>query len=101
MATLYSSREVALARAALPAPKCGNELWPKADAHLPLRAYRGAIARLQPVVLTFRRSGKAGLRLSTSVSGLGRVSRASPVQTAMRNCTRDEGGPFGFGDQEL
>src|SRR6202048_2172154 len=27
------------------------------------------------------------------------VSRASPVQTAVRNCTRDEGGPFGFGDQ--
>jgi hypothetical protein len=35
MATLYSSREGALARAASPAPKCGNELWPKADAHLP------------------------------------------------------------------
>ena len=50
MATLYSSREVALARAASPAPKCGNELWPKADAHLPLRAYRGAIARLQPMM---------------------------------------------------
>src|SRR6202022_3792328 len=29
----------------------------------------------------------------------GFVSRASPVQTAVRNCTRDEGGPFGFGDQ--
>jgi hypothetical protein len=29
----------------------------------------------------------------------GLVSRASPVQTAVRNCTRDEGGPFGFGDQ--
>jgi hypothetical protein len=29
----------------------------------------------------------------------GFVSRASPVQTAARNCTRDEGGPFGFGDQ--
>jgi hypothetical protein len=29
------------------------------------------------------------------------VSRVSPVQTALRNCTRDEGGPFGFGDQEL
>ena len=27
------------------------------------------------------------------------VSRASPVQTAVRNCTRDEGRPFGFGDQ--
>jgi integrase len=29
------------------------------------------------------------------------VSRASPVQTAMRNCTKDEGGPFGFGNQVL
>jgi hypothetical protein len=27
------------------------------------------------------------------------VSRASPVHTALRNCTGDEGGPFGFGDQ--
>src|SRR5712672_1493659 len=33
-------------------------------------------------------------------SGPGRVSRASPVHTVVRNCTRDEGGPFGFGDQE-
>src|SRR5215475_14215322 len=28
-----------------------------------------------------------------------RVSRASPVQTAMRNCTRDEGRPFEAGSQ--
>ena len=35
------------------------------------------------------------------MTALGLVSRASPVQTAGRNCTRDEGGPFGFGDQEL
>ncbi len=35
------------------------------------------------------------------MSGSGCVSRVSPVQTALRNCTRDEGGPFGFGDQEL
>jgi hypothetical protein len=34
-------------------------------------------------------------------AALGRVSRASPVHTAVRNCTRDEGGPFGFGDQVL
>ena len=33
------------------------------------------------------------------LSGEGLVSRVSPVQTAVRNCTRDEGGPFGFGDQ--
>src|SRR3989304_9623458 len=29
----------------------------------------------------------------------GLVSRVSPVQTAVRNCTGDEGRPFGFGDQ--
>jgi len=29
------------------------------------------------------------------------VSRASPVQTAVRNCTRDEGGPFEVGNQVL
>ena len=30
---------------------------------------------------------------------MGLVSRVSPVQTAVRNCTGDEGRPFGFGDQ--
>ena len=39
--------------------------------------------------------------LRRRMSQLGRVSRASPVHTAMRNCTRDEGGPFGFGNQVL
>jgi hypothetical protein len=33
------------------------------------------------------------------MSGLGLVSRASPVHAATRNCAGDEGGPFGFGDQ--
>jgi hypothetical protein len=33
------------------------------------------------------------------MSGTGRVSRASPVQTAVRDCTRDEGGPFEAGRQ--
>jgi hypothetical protein len=28
-----------------------------------------------------------------------RVSRAWPVHTVARNCTRDGGGPSGFGDQ--
>ncbi len=32
---------------------------------------------------------------------MGLVSRALPVQTASRNCMRDEGGPFGFGNQVL
>jgi hypothetical protein len=35
--------------------------------------------------------------LTTAEMGL--VSRASSVHTALRNCTGDEGGPFGFGDQ--
>ena len=34
-----------------------------------------------------------------SESGL--VSRATPVHTAKRNCTRDGGGPFEFGNQVL
>ena len=34
-----------------------------------------------------------------SIHGI--VSRVAPVQTAVRNCTRDEGGPFGFGNQVL
>src|SRR5215831_6213661 len=33
-------------------------------------------------------------------SASGRVSRASYELSAARNCTRDEGGPFEFGDQE-
>ena len=37
--------------------------------------------------------------LLMSESGL--VSRVTPVQTAKRNCTRDEGGPFEFGNQVL
>jgi hypothetical protein len=35
------------------------------------------------------------------MSVLGLVSRASPVHTAMRNCTRDEGRPFEVGNQVL
>ena len=32
---------------------------------------------------------------------MGLVSRASPVQTALRNCTRDEGRSFEVGNQVL
>jgi hypothetical protein len=35
------------------------------------------------------------------MSGLGLVSRVQPVHTAVRNCTRDEGGPFEVGNQVL
>ena len=36
-----------------------------------------------------------------ATSDNGRVSRVSPVHTAIRNCTRDEGGPFEVGNQVL
>src|SRR5215831_21050909 len=35
-----------------------------------------------------------------AMSATGRVSRAPHELFAARNCTRDEGGPFEFGDQE-
>jgi hypothetical protein len=34
-------------------------------------------------------------------SGSGIVSRVTPVHTAVRNCTRDEGRPFEVGNQVL
>jgi hypothetical protein len=36
-----------------------------------------------------------------ATSALGLVSRVTPVHTAMRNCTRDEGRSFEFGNQVL
>ena len=47
-----------------------------------------------PVLTNVRYSAHA-------MSAPGRVSRVPPVQTAMRNCTRDEGGPFEIGNQVL
>jgi hypothetical protein len=35
------------------------------------------------------------------MTAVGLVSRVTPVQTAMRNCTRDEGRSFEFGNQVL
>ena len=39
------------------------------------------------------------LRMANVAYGSCVTSIAGP--NGMRNCTRDEGGPFGFGDQEL
>jgi len=35
------------------------------------------------------------------ISAIGLVSRVTPVHAALRNCTRDEGRPFEFGNQVL
>src|SRR5262245_58150977 len=39
------------------------------------------------------------MRSLLPMTAMGLVSRVSPVQTAVRNCTRNEGGPCEFGDQ--
>jgi hypothetical protein len=44
---------------------------------------------------------RSGRDLSSWMSVTGLVSRVTPVQMALRNCTRDEGGPFEFGNQVL
>jgi hypothetical protein len=45
-----------------------------------------------------RNNGRSPLR---APSALGLVSRVTPVHTALRNCTGDEGRPFEFGNQVL
>ena len=40
------------------------------------------------------------ISLALTMSQLGLASRVTPVHTALRNSTRDEGGPFGFDDQD-
>ena len=56
---------------------------------------------LESLIDSLQKAGVPECARYRGTSELGRVSRASSVQTAVRNCTRDEGGPFGFGDQEL
>ena len=46
-----------------------------------------------------KRNWELLLALHMSVPGI--VSRVTPVHTAVRNCTRDEGGPFEVGNQVL
>src|SRR5262249_36987112 len=52
-----------------------------------------------PITLRWGVVHHSKIRLPRSGSGL--VSRVSPVQTALRNCTRDEGRSFEVGNQVL
>ena len=51
--------------------------------------------------ITSLRSADSERDGARNMSLMGLVSRISPVQTAVCNCTRDEGGPFGIGNQLL
>src|SRR5258708_32144521 len=54
------------------------------------------------VAATYERRGRFSSASDTDrMSGNGLVSRVTPVHTALRNCTRDEGRPFEFGNQVL
>src|SRR5438445_787375 len=48
-----------------------------------------------------RERGVHHSKITALMSALGLVSRVSPVQTALRNCTRDEGRSFEVGNQVL
>ncbi len=54
-----------------------------------------------PLLAAARLQRNSEFTATSTMTVNGCVSRVSPVQTALRNCTRDGGGPFGFGDQEL
>jgi Resolvase, N terminal domain len=67
-----------------------------------VKAKGASLKATEQPIDTSTAAGKAFLdMLGVAMSELGLVSRASPVHTARRNCTGDEGGPFGFGDQAV
>ena len=55
--------------------------------------------RLEPSIGVFTEKLDTEGRGVMPMSASGLVSRASPVHTAVRNCTRHEGGPFEVGNQ--
>jgi hypothetical protein len=78
----------------------GGNAWGRACAHAqscePLQYCTYCRSLGQPVLATLLRGGAMFPR-----SRMGLVSRVSPVQTALRNCTRDEGRSFEVGNQVL
>jgi hypothetical protein len=50
---------------------------------------------------SLEKAGCASQQIWTPMTEMGLVSRVSPVQTALRNCTRDEGRSFEVGNQVL
>jgi hypothetical protein len=61
---------------------------------------KGAEASAKPARRLTKMHGSDGAT-GNLMTAPGLVSRVSPVQTALRNCTRDEGGRFEFGNQML
>jgi len=72
-----------------------------------LFAMRSAVPLLSPVSMATSMPrarcapGVSIVPADPQMSELGLVPRASPVQTAARNCVRDEGRPFEVGNQVL
>jgi hypothetical protein len=66
-----------------------------------MAGFQGAFLYLLTSVVSRGGHGAIALRDRAVNSVTGFVSRVTPVHTAMRNCTRDEGGPFEVGNQVL
>src|SRR5208337_1793980 len=81
--------------------------WLAMDPPTALRTKRGAPQGYHTWRVALRgflksAEGESAVQYSTPVrSEMGLVSRVTPVQTAMRNCTRDEGRSFEVGNQVL
>ena len=67
---------------------------------LPITAGRANTGCGDPQRGDYRRTPKTPIA-ALHESGYGIVSRVTPVHTAVRNCTRDEGRPFEVGNQVL
>jgi hypothetical protein len=68
--------------------------------------FAAGLLRVQPVLQPFALIGFKPSRQPRSIGQIiedrkGLVSRVTPVHTALRNCTRDEGRSFEFGNQVL
>jgi hypothetical protein len=59
------------------------------------------VCEIAPVLNERRIFGSPERHSRDPMSERGLVSRVTPVHTAMRNCTRDEGRSFEFGNQVL
>src|SRR5689334_15710883 len=84
-----------------PAPGTQKEAGAPVEAWVKTGAKCPNYIRMPDYIRHIAESDLQHSKISKLMSESGLVSRASPVQTALRNCTKDEGGLFEVGNQVL
>jgi hypothetical protein len=101
VATLAGSRRMSSIRRALrcPASASGRRriVWIRANLRL-LSYLQGQAARTCTTNARNESRVVHQSKIDRRMAEMGLASRVTPVHTALRNSTRDEGGPFGFDD---